>query len=102
MDTWFGHTVMRPRTHSSHVPQGIAAITWTRSPGCHPSTALPTSTTSPAISWPMTRGGSRFWCPAPKILTSVPQVEQACTLIFTSCSDGEGSSASSTRRSPGA
>ena len=25
---------MLPRRHSAHVPQGMAAMTWTRSPGC--------------------------------------------------------------------
>jgi hypothetical protein len=57
MDSWFGHTVIRPRRHSRQVPSGIAAITWTRSPGAQPSTPGPTSVICPAISCPMTRGG---------------------------------------------
>ena len=66
-----------PRVEASHSqarraraayrrPHGIAAITCTRSPTFQPSTSLatwlatspPISTISPAISWPMVRGGT--------------------------------------------
>ena len=59
-------------------------MTWTRSPADQPVTSAPTSTTSPATSWPMVRGGLMFWCPLLKILTSVPQVEQLRTRSLTS------------------
>src|SRR5690606_6937979 len=93
---------MRPAVQNSHRPHGIAAITWTRSPGAHPVTSAPTSTTSPAISCPMTRGGSMWWCPKREIFTSVPHVEHARTRILTSRGPGDGSGASSIRTSPGA
>ncbi len=102
MDVWLVQTVIRPRRHSSHVPSGIAAMTCTRSPRDQPDRSAPISTTSPAISWPMTRGGLMFWCPLLKILTSVPQVEQLRTRILISSAAGVGSSISSRRTSPGA
>ena len=43
-----------------------------------------------------------FWWPFLEILTSVPQVEQLRTRIFTSSAAGVGSGMSSSRMSPGA
>ena len=82
-------------------------MTWARSPTCQLEpyvvlTSAPTSTTSPAISWPMVRGGVRFWWPLWKILTSVPHVEQLRTRSFTSSGPHEGSGTSSSRTSSGA
>ena len=82
-------------------------MTWARSPTAQvlPYVALtsaPTSTTSPAISWPMVRGGVRFWCPLWKIFTSVPQVEQLRTRSLTSSGPQVGSGTSSSRTSSGA
>jgi len=93
---------MAPARQYSHSPHGMAAMTCTRSPGAQPSTPAPTSTTSPAISWPMTRGGRMRWCPDVEIFTSVPHIEHARTRILTSPSLGVGSGASSSRTSPGA
>ncbi len=53
------------------------------------STSPPTSTISPAISCPITLGGSRRWWPCAKIFTSVPQVEQ-CLHRRTCSSRGPG------------
>ena len=77
-------------------------MTCTLSPGAQPLTPEPTSTISPAISWPITRGGTMRKWPNFEILTSVPQVEQARTRILTSPAPAEGSGASSSRMSPGA
>ena len=54
----------------------MAAITWTRSPTDQPPAPSPTSATSPATSWPSTRGGLRLGWPERQILASVPQAEQ--------------------------
>ena len=80
---------------------------WRRSPGPgrrppSRSTSAPISTISPAISWPMTCGGSMLWWPFLKILTSVPQVEQLRIRSLTSPGPGVGSGTSSSRTSPGA
>ena len=64
--------------------------------------ARPTSTTSPATSWPMVVSRVMLTWPLVLILTSVPQVEQLRTLILTSCGPHTGSGTSSRRTSSGA
>ena len=49
-----------------------------------PSASAPTSTTSPATSWPSVVSRVMLTWPFFLIFTSVPQVEQFLTLIFTS------------------
>jgi hypothetical protein len=53
-----GHTVSRPARQSGQTPHGIAAMTCTRSPTDQPATPSPISVISPAISWPIVRGGT--------------------------------------------
>ena len=77
-------------------------MTCARSPADQPGTLAPTSTTSPATSCPIVRGGLRFWWPLLKIFTSVPQVEQLRTRSFTSSGPHSGSGTSSRRTSWGA
>ena len=80
----------------------MAAITWTLSPTDQPPAPSPTSATSPATSWPSTRGGLRLGWPERQILASVPQAEQLRTRITSSPGPADGSGASSTRTSRGA
>ena len=103
MDVWFSQTAIQPLRHSWHAPHGTAAMTWTRSPTWKPpSASAPTSTTSPAISCPIVVTRVMFGWPLLRILTSVPQVEQFRTRIFTSSGPATGSGTSSSRTSPGA
>src|SRR5437870_5065852 len=102
MDSRCSHTVWNPRRHWKHDPSGMAAMTCTRSPTRHASTPVPTSTTSPATSCPMTRGRVMLACPWWKILTSVPHVPQARTRMTRSPGPASGSGTGSSRRSPDA
>ena len=68
----------------------MAAITWTRSPTDQPPAPSPTSATSPATSWPSTRGGLRLGWPERQILASVPQAEQLRTRITSSPGPADG------------
>src|SRR6185436_10126543 len=73
---------IRSSRHCAHSPHGRWLSTETQSPTLKLATSRPTSTTSPATSWPRTRGGrtvvfaqsfhDQMW-------TSVPQIEVART-----------------------
>src|SRR5216683_2883763 len=57
----------------------------TRSPGAKPRTSLPTSATSPAISWPMISGITPSPIRSARIFTSVPQTPTLRTRTSASC-----------------
>ena len=63
---------------------------------------MPTSTISPATSWPRVVSRVMLTWPFFLIFTSVPQVEQFLTLILISSGPHSGSGTSSSRTSSGA
>jgi len=52
----FLHRVGHPVAHAAHRPQLARVVTTTWSPGATVVTSLPTSSTTPAPSWPITTG----------------------------------------------
>src|SRR6185436_6395127 len=88
---------IRSSRHWAHSPQGRWLSTDTQSPTLKLVTSRPTSTTSPATSWPRTRGGrtvvfaqsfhDQMW-------TSVPQIEVARTRRSRSAGPQRGRSTS--------
>ena len=87
-----------PRRHCGHSPHGARHATTTRSPGATDVTSLPTSSTTPAPSWP-SRIGNRE--PQPLVSTmwrSEWQSPQAWTRTSTSRGPGGSTVSSSTTR----
>src|SRR4051812_45443441 len=89
-----------PRRHSRHV------LSWppcqptpTRCPTVHSATPAPTSSTTPATSWPGTRGYSIPGKAPSFVSTSLWQTPQACTLIRTCPAPGFGVSRSTISKS---
>ena len=92
----FSQKMGLPYLQPSHCPQGGEGTQETRSPGRTLLTLRPTSTTSPAYSWP-SGPGSNVNAELPVIDTSLPQIPQRCTFMTTSSGPAFGSSADSIR-----
>ncbi len=90
------HRWNRPAPHSRQRPQGpfIATMTW--SPGRTAVTPAPTLSTTPALSWPRTKGGRRTTGLLPsRALMSEPHTPEAA--ILTRTSPGPGAAISMSR-----
>src|SRR5262245_61068065 len=86
-----------PVRHNSHLPQERSESSVTDSPTRVRVTFAPTSTTTPAVSCPITKGGIRRPVEPSNPCTSLPQMPQArtCTSTSSGPTAGRSSDASS-------
>src|SRR5829696_6316731 len=92
----FGHRFARPIRHRRHVPSDDSGFTATTRPTRPSSTLSPVSTTVPANSWPITRGGARLPILPRYPSTSEPQIPAASGRTISTPSSNAGSGTSST------
>ena len=85
MEYMFRQSSGWPLLHASQMPHIVQSSTMTLSPGATLFTFFPTSTTSPAISWPSGMGSS---VQSRTKLMSVPHTPQARTFTMTWSSSG--------------
>ena len=88
----------RPARHGSHCPQAGTKASTTWSPGANSSTPSPTSSTSPAASWPSAIGITRGREPS---ITERSEWQSPAAPTRTSSSPGPGGSSSTSITSSG-
>ncbi len=92
------HSAARPPRHSAHSPQVGTKESDTWSPGSKPCASGPSSTTSPAASWPSTIGITRGREPS---ITDRSEWHSPAARTLTSISPGPGGASSSSATSSG-
>src|SRR5919108_2066507 len=92
----FSQMLGRPETQKRHRPQCGSQLRMTWSPGARPETPGPTSSTTPAPSWPRMTGRGASWIPS-TTCRSERQTPLAAIRTPTSPGPGGSTSTSSTR-----